>query len=165
MKRMLLPALAVALVVMIGWSQLPETTAEPPLAPNASFGPAEVVRIQVEALGSNGASVGNAGIRTAFRFASPPNRAATGPVEDFIELVNNPAYRDMLDHREAVYGELVVAEDRAAQRVTLTTLDLRQVDYVFFLSRYDTGSCNGCWMTDAVQRVGGVSAQTPRIGV
>ncbi len=135
------------------------------MKPNATLGPAAVVRIQVQALGDNGELERNGGIRLAFSFASPTNRAATGPIERFIDLVKNRGYRDLLDHREARYGELVVDGDRAAQRVTLTTLDYRQVEYVFFLSRYDTESCHGCWMTDAVQRADGAPAAGPRVAV
>lgn len=134
--------------------------------PHPSLTPADVVRIQVEAFGRNGRLPDDGGIRTAFRFASPRNRESTGPVERFIELVKNPGYRDMLDHREATYEAPILRDGRAAQRVTLLTLDFRQREFVFFLTRVDAENCDGCWMTDAVQPVSAPdSIGAERIGV
>ncbi len=126
-----------------------------PLRPDPGLAAGDVVRIQVEALGRNGTLDDDEGIRIAFRFASPDNRASTGPLHRFIDLLKDRSYRDMLDHRSAEYHELVLDEERAAQRVTLVTLDYREVDFVFFLSRRDLPDCEGCWMTDAVHREGG----------
>lgn len=120
--------------------------------PSPDLLPEEVVRIQVEALGHNDDPHPNAGIEAAFRFASPGNRAATGPVDRFVRMVKGPVYRDMLDFERAVYEPMRIEDDRAVQRVTLTHADGRRVAYVFGLSRQDGGPCDGCWMTDAVVR-------------
>lgn len=121
--------------------------------PSPRFSPAEVVRLQVEALGSNDEPFEDAGIRTAFNFASPANKAATGPIERFIPLVKNPVYRPMIDHAEAVYGEVQQEGDEAQQPVVLTTPEGERVGYVFTLSKQTGGPCDGCWMTDGVVRV------------
>jgi hypothetical protein len=118
--------------------------------PSAALAPEAVVRIQVEAMGRNDDPAPDAGIATAFRFASPGNRAATGPLARFAAMVHGPAYRDLLDFERAAYGDLHVAGDRAAQRVTLTRADGREVRYVFTLSRQRGGAYDGCWMTDGV---------------
>ena len=67
-----LAALAVAAVL-----GKPET--EDP-DPSPEWTPAEVIRMQVEALQNNDTPSPDTGIATAFRFASPGNRAATGPL-------------------------------------------------------------------------------------
>ena len=118
--------------------------------PSPSLAPEAVVRLQVEAMGRNDDSAPDAGIATAFRFASPGNRAATGPLERFAAMVHGPAYRDLLNFESVSYGEMHVEGDRAAQRVTLVQPDGRQVAYVFGLSRQRGGECDGCWMTDSV---------------
>ncbi|WP_412062874.1 DUF4864 domain-containing protein [Rubrivirga sp. IMCC45206] len=112
----------------------------------------EVVRIQVEALGANDTPTPDAGIATAFRFASPGNRAATGPLERFTQMVKGPVYRDMIDATSADYGRVVVEGDRAALRVALGHADGRRAVYVFALSRQQGGACDGCWLTDGVER-------------
>lgn len=122
------------------------------LQPSPDLSPAEVVRIQVEALGHNDVPYENAGIEIAFRFASPANKIATGPLDRFIQLVGNPIYRPMLDHREAQYGEIEVKENQALQPVILTAKNGERVGYLFVLSKQEGGPYDACWMTDSVVR-------------
>lgn len=120
--------------------------------PNPRFSPADVVRIQVDALGKNDVPHENAGIEIAFRFASPGNKHVTGPLTRFIQLVSNPVYRPMLNHRKADYGKLEVEGTRAVQSVILTASNGERVGYLFALSRQQGGHCDACWMTDSVIR-------------
>lgn len=121
--------------------------------PSPQFSAAEVVRIQLEALGNNDQPYQDAGIATAFNFASPANRQATGPLERFILLVKNPVYRDMIDHVSADYGRLEVVGDEARQVIILSTPDGRRALYVFVLSKQADGEFAGSWMTDSVLRL------------
>ena len=139
-----LAALAVAAVVGR------EEAADP--EPSPEWTPAEVIRMQVEALQDNDTPSPDAGIATAFRFASPANRAATGPLARFTDMVHGPGYRAMLDFERAEYGPIRVEGDVAAQEVTLIHGDGRRTTYLFGLSRQSGGECDGCWMTDAVVR-------------
>lgn len=120
--------------------------------PSPDLSPADVVRAQVQALQHNDDPRPDAGIEAAFRFASPGNRAATGPLPRFARMVRGPVYGDMLGFASAEYGEVAVEGDRAAQRVTLVQDDGRRVTYVFTLSRQVGGAYDGCWMTDGVAR-------------
>ena len=131
--------------------------------PSADLRPAEVVRIQVEALQHNDDPTPDAGIATTFRFASPSNRAATGPLDRFARMVHGPAYGDMLDADRAEYIPIAIDGDRAAQRVTLLHGDGRRATYVFQLSRQAGGPCDGCWMTDGVAREAPQQSGTTRI--
>lgn len=119
--------------------------------PSPELTPADVVRIQVEALRQNDEPHDDAGIEAAFRFASPANRRATGPLPRFAEMVRR-GYADMLGFERAEYGPLRVEGDRASQWVTLVQADGARSAYVFGLSRQAGGPCDGCWMTDAVVR-------------
>ena len=119
--------------------------------PSPELGPGEVVRLQVEALGRNDRPAPDAGIGTAFRFASPSNRAATGPLDRFARMVKE-GYADMLTFEQAEYGPLRVDGDRAAQEVTLVQPDGRRTTYLFALSRQTGGAYDECWMTDGVLR-------------
>jgi hypothetical protein len=120
--------------------------------PAPDLGPGEVVRIQVEALGNNDQPYDGAGIETAFRFASPANKRATGPIEAFRRLVQSPRYRPMIDHETATFSKVEAGDDRALRGVIVRS-DGRAVGYLFRLRRTDTEACSGCWMTDAVLRV------------
>ena len=135
----------------------PDQTPESPAgsaSPNPKLKPEEVIELQIEALRKNDVPAPDSGIKTAFLFASPENRAATGPVERFIRLVKNPLYRPMLNHKSVKREMIVVAGDVAQQRVTITAADGEQVIYKFTLSKQQAGEYKDCWMTDGVERVG-----------
>lgn len=120
--------------------------------PDPEYGPEAVIDIQLSALATNDDPFVDAGIKTAYSFASPANRRATGPLDQFVEMVNGPQYAPMIDHEEAVTGPLQREGDRAQQRVTLTGPDGRTVTYQFGLSRYDgpDAMLADCWLTDRV---------------
>ncbi len=135
-----------------GFITVGSETGDGGLFPNRNLSPADVVRIQIRALGRNDMPHENAGIEIAFRFASPRNKLVTGPLPRFIQLVSNPVYRAMLDHRQAKYGPLQIEGVNATQPVILIASDGQRVGYLFRLSRQDGGTCDGCWMTDGVIR-------------
>ena len=117
------------------------------LVPNPSLSPADVIRIQLEALRNNDEQ--DRGIAVAFRFASPANRVDTGPLSRFIAMIEHGPYALMLDFHHADYGPVETVGDRARQRVTLTG-SRATTTYWFFLSRQSEAPWEDCWMTDAV---------------
>ena len=93
------------LAPVIAGAQEPVGTANPlsdALVPAPALSPGEVVRIQLEALRHN--DLHNRGIEVAFRFASPANRANTGPLARFVSMIRNGPYALMLGFRAASYG-------------------------------------------------------------
>jgi hypothetical protein len=116
--------------------------------PNPALSPEQVVKIQLEALKNNDET--NHGIEITFNFASPTNKKYTGPLPRFIQMVKNPLYRPMLNHRSAEYEPIEVSGDTARQRVILTGADGQTVIYLFSLSKQVDGPWKGCWMTDSV---------------
>ena len=118
--------------------------------PGPTDDPESVVDVQVSALAENDTPVENAGIKTAYNFASPANRRMTGPLDRFVEMVNGPQYAPMIDHEEAVTGPVERTGSRAQQRVTLTGSAGRTVTYQFGVSKQPSGEFAGCWLTDRV---------------
>jgi hypothetical protein len=147
MRTVTVSVVALLLPVALALAAAPGSDPEP----SPDLTPAEVVRLQVEALGDNDEPAPDAGIGAAFRFASPANRLATGPLPRFTQMVK-ASYGDMLTFARAEYGPLRVEGDRAAQEVTLVQADGRRTTYLFALSRQDGGDYDGCWMTDGVLR-------------
>ena len=144
--------LLVALLFAIsGCASAQPTPQAAPTSPSPKLSPAEVVSAQLAALKNNDAD--DMGIRITFRFASPGNQAQTGPVDRFIAMLKNPAYRPMInyqsDHREPIEVDGNVAK----QIVTLVSSSGRSTRYVFVLSKQEQPPCKGCWMTDAVMRL------------
>jgi hypothetical protein len=118
--------------------------------PDPAYGPERVVEIQLDALADNDAPSENAGIKTAYNFASPANRRSTGPLDRFVRMVEGPQYAPMIDHVEATAGPMERDGTAATQTVTLTGPDGRTVTYEFGLSEQSGGHLAGCWLTDRV---------------
>lgn len=121
-------------------------------APSPNLSPAEVVRLQVDALGRNDMPHADAGIEAAFRFASPANKRATGPLERFRLLFETEAYGPMLNHDGAQYSAVQQTDSQARMGVMLST-ESGSVGYVFRLSKQTQAPYQACWMTDGVRRV------------
>lgn len=118
--------------------------------PDPADGPAEAVACQLDALATNDEPFADAGILTAYNFASPANRRATGPRDRFVRMVHGPRYAPMIDHVEAVRGPVEETPSGVEQRVTVTGPNGRTVTYGFGLSEATTGPFAGCWLTDRV---------------
>ena len=123
------------------------------LAPNPELSPEDVVSIQLDALRHNDYPSRDAGIATTFRFASPANRVATGPLDRFAQLVKTSAYSAMLNHRRVERGPMHVEGDEARQRVVVYSATGARVAYMFHLSLQHGGTYDGCWMTDGVTKL------------
>jgi len=122
------------------------------LQPQPSFGPQEVVDLQVKAMQRNNYPYENHGIEIAYRFASPENRRNTGPLERFQQMVNNDIYRSLLNAQRYGLDDVEVDGDVAVQKVTLIDVEDQPVVYFFQLSKQQDGPYKDCWMTDSVLR-------------
>ena len=116
--------------------------------PQPALKPADVVQMQLDALRDNDAPSPNAGIATVFRFASPPNRAQTGPLPRFTQMIRE-GYPDLLNHRQSKLFPLVTEADHVVQPVEIVTHKGETFRYLFMLRQYDQPQ-GKCWMTDGV---------------
>lgn len=143
-------AIFVALIILLPAAA--QATSHGPF-PGPEYGPADVVRIQVQALADNDTPYRNAGIEVAFRFASPANKRFTGPLRRFIRMLYGPTHRPFLYHQAAHFGHVDIQGAEATQTVILTAANGRRVGYVFRLSKQRGAPCRACWMTDGVWRI------------
>lgn len=120
------------------------------LRPTCERPPSLVIAIQVGALRNNDPAT-DEGINTTWRFASPENRQATGPVENFAEILRS-GYRPLLEAERVAYGPLEREGARASQTVTVTA-DGEESRYRWTLRRQSGGRYDGCWMTSSVGRL------------
>lgn len=140
---MSLPRLLPALLAFAGL--LPIASAQE--APTPELSPGEVVAAQLAGF----AQGDDEGIARAFAFASPGNRANTGPLPRFTRMIRE-AYPELIGHREAELAPLREDESHAYQGVEIVSADGRSHLYFFILSRYELEGCEGCWMTDGVSK-------------
>ncbi|HEX9924170.1 MAG TPA: DUF4864 domain-containing protein [Anaerolineae bacterium] len=140
--------------ILTGCSLTPKPATYDPLIPynrvrpNPELLPDEVVQIQIEALQFNDSK--DRGIEITFRFASPGNKRFTGPLPRFTQMLRNPLYRSMLNHKSATYEPINIDGTAASQLVTLVDLEGNSIVYLFALSKQSEPPCLGCWMTDSV---------------
>ena len=120
------------------------------ITPGPEMSPEQVVQFQLNALQRNDDPQADAGIERAFRFASPSNKTAIGPLEKFARIVKRNPYAPMLNNVSSSIVGSDLKGDRARVAVKILTATGRQVTYVFVLSRQNEGEFNNCWMTDAV---------------
>jgi hypothetical protein len=148
-----------ALIVLASCGPEP---AQPPVAPvptaatqpSPQLTPEQVVRLVTEAMGHNDTPAADAGIATAFAFASPGNRHATGPLARFVPMVKHPTYAPLLDYATIEYTPIRVVGDYAEQLVTVTDKQGNTAAFLWILSRQVDGEYEDCWMTDGVTRLG-----------
>lgn len=122
--------------------------------PDPSLDPTDVVLVQLAALQREprrGVAPG-AGLAVAWRFASPGNREATGPLERFTIMLRSPVYSGLLAHRSVQLGPLTEIGDQAHQEVLVLTDDDETQGFTWVLGRQDAAPHDGCWMTDGVLR-------------
>lgn len=121
--------------------------------PNPDLSPEQVVKFQVEALRHNDDPKPGAGIEKTFRFASPTNKLATGPLEKFAQIVRSPTYAPMLYSLSTAITWSQVEGGEARVAVAIEAGDGAHLGYLFILSKQMEGEFRGCWMTDGVVRV------------
>ena len=112
------------------------------------MGPTEVVTAQLQALRDN--TPLNEGIELTFTFASPRNKAQTGPLDRFVSMVRAEPYDRLLNHVAARSEPIQVVGGIAVQRITVTSVAGEETAFLWFLSRQSGGTYANCWMTDAV---------------
>jgi len=123
------------------------------LEPDTVYQPEDVVKIVIEALRSNNQSQNDDGIATVFRFASPQNRAATGPLSRFTNMIKQ-GFSDMLNQRDSRYDPIDIRGKQALQAVWLMMPDGKEIGYAFHLGKQESGKYAGMWMTESVVPLG-----------
>ena len=130
-----------------------ETAAPEATEPDPSLTPEQVIAIQLYALQNNSRLENDRGIEITFNFASPANRATTGPLPQFITMVKEPLYNVMLDFDSFETAPIERDGENVQQRVTLIHKHGRYAIFVWVLSKQTQAPYVNCWMTDAVFRV------------
>jgi hypothetical protein len=134
------------------WTLLARLGAQP--HPDPGLTPGEVIRTVVDALQNRNSPAPNSGIFTVYHFASPANRALTGPYGNFLRLVKIPPFGPLFSGHADRYGPLAVTGNQAQQKVRFRVEGGGAVWFLFEVSRQTSeqthGRCAGCWMVDGV---------------
>ena len=121
------------------------------LKPTPAINPEEVVKIQLSSLMNNNEPYLNAGIEQTWEFAHPSNRAFTGPIQRFTQMMYAPSYAVMLDHKKHDIIEVKLGKNIAYFFIELTSIDGKMFGFKWTLEKVkEEGGFKDCWMTTAV---------------
>ena len=121
------------------------------LKPTPEINPEEVVKIQLSSLMNNNEPYLNAGIEQTWEFAHPSNRAFTGPIQRFTQMMYAPSYAVMLDHKKHDIIEVKLDKNNAYFFIELTSADGKIFGFKWTLEKVkEEGGFKDCWMTTAV---------------
>jgi len=121
------------------------------LKPTPEINPEDVVRIQLSSLMNNNEPYLNAGIEQTWEFAHPSNRAFTGPIQRFTQMMYAPSYAVMLDHEKHDILEVNLEKNFAYFFIELTSIDGKMFGFKWTLEKVkEEGIFKDCWMTTAV---------------
>ncbi len=117
--------------------------------PRTDLSPADVVQIQLDACA--GRDWGRGSLQ-CFCFASPSNRAVTGPLARFGQMLRQPPY-DVLNNPDRVLiGRPKLVQGTSRILVTVAK-DEKIYVFVWLLEKQTDAPFDGCWMTEAVLAV------------
>ena len=120
--------------------------------PSPALSPEDVVRKQMQSLTGAGSVAER--IEGCYRFASPANRAHTGPIDRFSTMVQAPLYQALLNSKHYLIGRVTQQEGGAYLLVSTVDPSGELSLFRFFLSKQRVAPYQDCWMTDVVTRVG-----------
>ena len=140
----------IAIVVIAFLSLATGASAKEVILPSQELSPREVIRIQLSALQQNSADMPSAGIEQTWAFAHPRNRAVTGPIERFEQMLKNKNYQCLLGHKEHRIQEVIVTSEIANYQVIIVSSDGKKFSFFWRLERMAEGPLIGSWMTIGV---------------
>ena len=121
------------------------------LIPNSSILPAEVIKIQLDALMNNDSEFKDSGIEQTWNFAHPNNRKNTGPLPNFKMMIKGNSYQMLLNHLSHTITEIGSSDKWAQFEVVI--LDNEKIYHKFNwqVEKYTIeGPLKGCWLTTMV---------------
>jgi len=121
------------------------------LIPNSSILPAEVIKIQLDALMNNDNEFEDSGIEQTWNFAHPNNKKNTGPLPNFKMMIKGNSYQMLLNHLSHTITEIESSDKWAQFEVVI--LDNEKIYHKFNwqVEKFTMdGPLQGCWLTTVV---------------
>lgn len=135
---------------------LPDLGADQIILPAPGLAPDEVVRTQVAGLAD--ANADGIGILQCYVFASPGNRAVTGPLDRFGAMVRQGVFSCFARPHATLVGRPDIEGPVAKILVSVFDEQGRVQAFTFILSKQKLAPHEDCWMTEGVIPMGGLAA-------
>ena len=121
------------------------------IKPNSNLEPFDVLMIQLNSLKNNNNPYKDAGIEQTWEFAHPINKASTGPLERFKQMIYTDSYKILISHKNSKTLILKEAPNKLIYKVYVLSKDKQQYYYIWQIEKVNQeGKFKNCWMTTGV---------------
>ena len=121
------------------------------IKPNSNLKPFDVLMIQLNSLKNNNSPYKDAGIEQTWEFAHPINKASTGPLEKFRQIIYSDNYKILISHENTKTIILKESSDKFVFKVYVLSKDKKKYYYIWQIEKVEReGKLKDCWMTTGV---------------
>ena len=121
------------------------------IKPNTNLKPFDVLMIQLKSLKNNNTPYVDAGIEQTWEFAHPNNKAFTGPLKNFKQMIYSDNYKILISHVSTKAEKLEETSNRLVFKVYVLSKDKKKYYYIWQIEKVETeGKFKDCWMTTGV---------------
>jgi|TARA_B110000438_G_C15752826_1_gene623782 hypothetical protein len=121
------------------------------IKPNSNLKPLDVLMIQLNSLKNNNNPYKDAGVEQAWEFAHPNNKASTGPLKRFREMIYSDNYKILISHKNNNAIILKESPNKLVYKVNVLSKDKKKYYYIWQIEKVkQDGVLKDCWMTTGV---------------
>ena len=121
------------------------------IKPNINLKPFDVLTIQLNSLKNNNNPYKDAGIEQTWEFAHPINKASTGPLKRFKQMIYSDSYKILISHENTKTIILKEFPDKFVFKVYVLSKNKKRYYYIWQIEKVkQEGKLKDCWMTTGV---------------
>ena len=121
------------------------------IRPNSNLKPYDVLMIQLKSLKDNNTPYKDAGIEQTWEFPHPINKASTGPLKRFKQMIYSDSYKILISHENNKTVILKETSSKFVYKVYVLSKDKKRYYYIWQIEKVEQeGSLKNCWMTTGV---------------
>jgi len=137
--------------LILSFFLLTNTSVADLIKPNSNLKPFDVLMIQLNSLKNNNNPYKDAGIEQTWEFAHPNNKAATGPLKRFKEMIYSDSYKILISHENNKITILKEESNKFLYKVYVLSKDKKKYFYIWEIEKVEKeGKFKNCWMTTGV---------------
>ena len=121
------------------------------IKPKPTLKPLDFLLIQLNSLKNNNTPYTDAGIEQTWEFAHPNNKAITGPLNKFKQMIYSKSYEILISHENSEITILKETENMSTYKVLILSKDKKKYYYIWQVEKVlFEGALKICWMTPSV---------------
>ena len=121
------------------------------IKPNSNLKAFDVLMIQLNSLKNNNNPYKDAGIEQTWEFAHPINKASTGPLKKFKQMIYSDSYKILISHENNETTILKETSNKFVFKVFVLSKDKKKYYYIWHIEKVEQeGKFKNCWMTTNV---------------